>query len=126
MAKIIVIDDDPALRKLLKDGLAATGHDIFVTMSFDEALAQFRQDINSLIITDLVMPDKNGIDLIMQVKKEYEKARIIAISGGGDIEGRFDYLAIAKLVGAGSVMKKPFSLEELRTRVTNMLASAPA
>jgi len=97
------------------------GYELHETASIDEAMKIFRSDQSSLIITDLVMPDKNGIDLILDLKREYPEARIIAMSGGGGIEGRFDYLAIAKLVGAETILKKPFTVKELRDRVDAML-----
>ncbi|MCK5091731.1 MAG: response regulator, partial [Gammaproteobacteria bacterium] len=60
-------------------------------------------------------------DLIMDVKKEFPDIPVIAISGGGGITGRYDYLEIAKLVGAKNILKKPFSMKELRSAVGNIL-----
>ncbi len=124
MAKIIIIDDDEAMRSMLHEAMSDLGHEIVETASSDDAMKAFRKDVTSLIITDIVMPDKNGIDLIMELKRECPEAKIIAMSGGGGIEGRFDYLAIAKLVGAGTVLKKPFTIKELRERVSHVLGDS--
>lgn len=67
------------------------------------------------------MPGKNGIDLIMEVKKDYPDIPVIAFSGGGGITGRFDYLKISKLVGADIILKKPFELQELRSAVSEVM-----
>ncbi len=74
-----------------------------------------------LIITDIVMPVRNGIDLIMDINKKYPHIPVIAISGGGGITGRYDYLEIAKLVGAKNVLRKPFGMTELRSLVDHIL-----
>ncbi|MCK4789541.1 MAG: hypothetical protein KAV87_37715, partial [Desulfobacteraceae bacterium] len=64
--------------------------------------------------------------LIMDVKKQYPDIPIIAISGGGGITGRYDYLEIAKLVGANNILKKPFELQELRSAVSEAMKNRTA
>jgi len=75
-----------------------------------------------LLITDIVMPEKHGIDLIMELSEKLPDLPIIAISGGGGVTGRFDYLEIAPLVGANNVLRKPFQASELRQLVEGILA----
>jgi CheY-like chemotaxis protein len=67
------------------------------------------------------MPKMNGIDLVMALRRQYPALKIIAISGGGGITGRFDYLPVANLVGAARVIRKPFALAEMRTAVRELL-----
>ena len=67
------------------------------------------------------MPEKSGLDLIMELRKINPEIKVIAISGGGGIKGRFDYLPIAKLVGAVKVLKKPFQIAEVKAAVASLL-----
>lgn len=124
MTQAIIVDDEPGMRSLLEEALSEAGHEVMATESVEEAVKEFRRQPASVMITDLVMPGKNGIDLIMSLRHEYPQAKIIAISGGGGIKGRFDYLEIANLIGADSIMKKPIDINELVRKVGNMLRLA--
>lgn len=121
MIKILVVDDEASVRKMVTNTIASVGYEVIEASSGAEAYDACKETSIDLIITDVVMPDKNGIDLIMEVKKEYPDLPVIAISGGGGITGRFDYLEIAKLVGAKNILKKPFTTTELRSAVDNIL-----
>ena len=67
------------------------------------------------------MPEKSGLDLIMELRKINPDIKVIAISGGGGIHGRFDYLPIAKLIGAMKVIQKPFRVDEVKAAVNGLL-----
>jgi len=123
MASILVIDDETPIRTMLRDILEQDDHEVKEACNGKEAYSIFKKGEFDLLITDLVMPEKSGIDLIMEIKKEYPDMRVIAISGGGGITGRFDYLPIAKLIGAKAIINKPFHMSELRETVTNVLAA---
>ena len=123
MAKIMVIDDETPVRGILKEILEEE-HEILEASDGEEAVKIFMQSPVDLIITDLVMPNKSGIDLIIELKKNCPALPILAISGGGDITGRFDYLQIAKLIGANAILSKPFQNSEIKQRVSSMLAAA--
>ncbi|NOZ11313.1 MAG: response regulator [Gammaproteobacteria bacterium] len=123
MASILIVDDEPTARILFKEMLAGRSHDIRVAENGDEAIAACREKPADLLITDLVMPKKNGIDLILELKKDHPDIRIIAVSGGGGISGRFEYLPIAKMIGARTVLNKPFSAQVLRDAVDQALAN---
>jgi DNA-binding NtrC family response regulator len=121
MANILVIDDENDIRKIISDMLSDKGHVVFQSgdpCNIDSILKQ--QNID-LVITDLVMPGKTGIDLIMELHESMPNLKIIAISGGGGITGRFDYLPIAKLIGANNIFKKPFKLSELNATIEGLL-----
>ncbi len=122
MARILIVDDEQPIRQILLDALEIDKHEICEAGSGQEAMALVQEQVFDLLITDLVMPEKNGIDLIMEIKDKYPQMRIIAISGGGGITGRFDYLPIARLIGAGSILRKPFRLPEIRSMVRQVLA----
>ncbi|GMR07723.1 MAG: response regulator [Gammaproteobacteria bacterium] len=123
MAKILVVDDDDAVRVLIRDSLELDGHDIDEASTGKGLMETFDIHNIDLIVTDLVMPDKSGIDVIMEIKKAHPDIHIVAISGGGGITGRFDYLPIAKLIGAQFILRKPFQMKELRDIVNEQVAA---
>lgn len=122
MKRVLIVDDEAQMRGLLED-LLEGDYQVLTASNGAEALQLLQQDGAELIITDLVMPKMNGIDLVMAVRKQYPALKIIAISGGGGITGRFDYLPVANLVGAARVIRKPFDLAEMRTAVREVLAA---
>jgi len=121
MHKILVVDDDTAILNVVSDALDHK-YEVFIAESVQDAEDIIQDHEIDLLIADLVMPEKNGIDMIMQFRKTYPNMQIMAISGGGGLSGRFDYLPIAKLVGASITLKKPFTLTELRNNTDNLLA----
>ena len=123
MANILVVDDEAPVRNLLSDVLEKEGYSVFTAETGVEASSIYDSNDIDLVITDLVMPEKGGIDLIMELKKKDPNIKVIAISGGGGITGRFDYLPIAKLVGATEIIAKPFQVTEIRAQVAKMLAA---
>ena len=123
MANILVVDDEAPVRNLLSDVLEKEGYTVFTAETGVVASEIYNSNDIDLIITDLVMPEKGGIDLIMELKKQDPNIKVIAISGGGGITGRFDYLPIAKLVGATEIIAKPFQVTEIRAQVAKMLAA---
>ncbi len=123
MAKILIVDDEAPIRCLLREILEQDGHEVCEAENGAVALRMFRSDRFDLLITDLVMPEQNGLNLILDIHKEYPQARIVAISGGGGITGRFEYLPIAKLVGAIQVIEKPFDRESLQLAVNAALSA---
>lgn len=121
MVTILVVDDELAVREMVAAMVEPSGHAVIMAGNGDEALAVCGESPVDLIITDIVMPKKNGIDLIMAVKKQFPQLPVIAISGGGGLEGRYDYLEIAKLVGANNILRKPFPMELLRSTIDNII-----
>jgi DNA-binding response OmpR family regulator len=121
MKKILVVDDEEHMRLMLEDLLS---DDYLVTLAANgrEAEALFNTSSFDLMITDLVMPEMNGIELVISIKNKKPKQKIIAISGGGGASGRFDYLPVVQLLGADKIFAKPFELHELMKAVKLMLA----
>ena len=120
--RVLVVDDEDSIRKLMADIISRQGYEVLVASDGQNALHVLGHEKEiSLIVTDLVMPELNGIDLILTVMNSYPHISIIAISGGGGITGRFDYLPVAKLIGAKCVVNKPFSPEELAEVVNSQL-----
>ena len=123
MFSILVVDDEDSVRELVKEMLSRDGYTIYEASNGQEAVDSFNEHPVDLILTDLVMPEKSGIDLIMQLKNENSQVKVVAISGGGGITGRFDYLPIAKLLGARAIIRKPFTMAEIRKAVSEALAA---
>lgn len=120
MAHILVIDDDPNVLKVLQHILIAQGHEIVTAVNGQEGLDLFRQAPADLIITDMVMPVKDGLKMIMELEKEFPDVPIIAISGGGVIEPE-RYLALAEIIGTKKTLTKPFTKEALVEAVNEVL-----
>lgn len=125
MSNVLVVDDDASILLFIEQALNENHH-IFTAENVSDAEKIFQENKIDLLITDLVMPEKNGIDMIMEFKKIHPEINILAISGGGGITGRFDYLPIAKLIGAQITLKKPFTVSELRQGVNTLLSQDQA
>jgi len=121
MANVMVVDDEVAVRNLIKEVLSDSGHDIVEAANGEEACEIINEITIDLVVTDLVMPEKSGLELIMDLAENYPDLPVIAISGGGGITGRFDYLPIAKLIGAKQIVNKPFKIDEIRKLVHDIL-----
>jgi DNA-binding response OmpR family regulator len=124
MSRILLVDDDDLFRKMLRKTLEKMGHIIFEAGDGDEALRMCRLKNPDLVLTDLVMPEKEGLETIVEMKKEFPGLPVIAMSGGG--RNRPDiYLAMASRLGADCVLGKPFSSQILSDAIKAALGSTP-
>ena len=121
MARILVIDDDDQIRTALEHVLQLEGHEVISAANGREGIKVFEERGADLIITDIIMPDKEGLETIMELKTRYPDAKIVAISGGGCIEPG-SYLQLAAKMGASHTLIKPFEREDLLEAVRNLLA----
>jgi len=112
MAMILVADDDPHIRGMINKFLTRVGHSVVEAGNGLEAEQKFGEAACDLLITDIIMPDKEGLMLVRDLKKRAPDLRIIAMSGGGRA-GAFTLLEAAEKFGANAVLKKPFRLQEL-------------
>ena len=120
MASILVVDDDPQIGKLLQKVLGRAGHEVVIAMNGNEGVRVFREGNFDLIITDLIMPEKEGLETIMELRQEFPDTKIIAMSGGGRI-GPDSYLKMANRLGAKKTLTKPFGCEDILSAVNGML-----
>lgn len=120
--KILVIDDNSALRFSLAGALGRGGYQVVLADDGEHGLAMFRKEQPDLVICDLIMPRRNGVDTIQQIRRESPAMKIIAISGNS-FAMNVDGLATALESGANDVIVKPFDSEDLLTRVTQVLGS---
>lgn len=118
---LLIVDDEEPVRTLLCDALATDNRHILEAASGIQAYEILCNQPVDLLITDIVMPEQDGIALIMQLNEIAPKMPVIAISGGGGIQSGFDYLPVSKLVGANAILRKPFKLDELRQLVASLL-----
>jgi len=121
MRRILVVDDDTQIRHMLREILEREGYEVAVAENGREALALFDRHPTDLIITDLIMPEQDGVETIMEFTQKYPAVKIIAISGGGRIGPR-DYLEMATALGARRTFYKPFKRQDILTAVQELLA----
>lgn len=119
--KILIIDDDEQIRILLRQVMEWAGYEVVEAADGRAGMLQQRKQRADLVITDLIMPEQEGLETITLLKKEYPLVKIIAISGGGRI-GPDAYLPAAQELGADRVFSKPFDVRELATTVKELLA----
>ncbi len=119
MAQILIVDDDPDLLSSLRDLLEDAGHDVTEESDGARALRRFAGRPSDLVITDIYMPDMDGIQFLMRVREAFPEAKIIGMSGGGYLPGE-SVLEAARALGAVGVLEKPLDADE----VVRLVASA--
>ena len=122
MKKVLIVEDDAACREMLREVLEAENlYEIYTANDGIEALRQVESVPFDLIVTDIVMPEQDGIGLIFELSRKYPDIKYIVISGGGRIKPE-DYLNMADKLGAVRTFKKPFDIEEFAAAVHGLLA----
>lgn len=122
MALILVIDDAATVRQLMRRILADAMHSVIEAQDGEVGLALFEKHRPAIVITDLVMPNREGIETIQQIRRLSPAAKIIAMSTSGTATGEF-YLGAARKLGADAVLAKPFEPAQLLESVDRLLAS---
>jgi DNA-binding response OmpR family regulator len=120
VSHILVIDDDSDLCFILQELLRAEGHKVSVAADGAQGIALQRKQPASLLITDIFMPNKEGIETIRDFRKEFPGVPIIAISGGGRLQSQSS-LFTAKELGAAVILRKPFEMSDLLKSVAAVL-----
>ena len=117
-ASIVIADDDPAIRKLLCDVLRTSGYHVLEAANGKQAIDHICREHVDLLVTDLVMPEQEGIQTIGEVRKRFPSLRVLAMSGGfGE-----HYLHMAQKVGAHQIIRKPFETDAIREAIRSLLA----
>jgi CheY-like chemotaxis protein len=116
----MVVEDDSAVKELLREILERAGHEVTAAGNGKEAMALYKKSPADLIITNILMPEKEGLETIQELRRENPDIKIIAISGGGQI-GPADYLEVARRFGATRTFSKPFDRKELLRAVEELL-----
>jgi DNA-binding response OmpR family regulator len=120
LARILIIDDEELLRETIAQVLDDAGFDTRAASDGEEGIAEFRKSPSDLVITDILMPTKEGIETIRELRRLSSGVKIIAMSGGGNVL-KTSYLDVARQLGANVVLKKPFEMRALLDAVNTCL-----
>jgi two-component system, chemotaxis family, chemotaxis protein CheY len=123
MAHILVIDDDAVLRRVITLALEQAGHSVLRCENGRKAIEFLAHEHADLLITDIVMPEMDGVETVRAARRMKPDLPIVAISGGGSFDPQ-DYLGIAQAFGANAVLPKPFRPADLVAKVTALLATS--
>ena len=122
MNTILLIDDHGSAREAMRRVLERAGYAVSTARDGDEGVNLFRQQLPDLVIVDMLMPEKEGVATILEIRAIQGEARVLAVSGGGVFVAA-DILRIAELMGADGTIQKPFSTAQLLGAVSRCLAS---
>jgi DNA-binding response OmpR family regulator len=124
--KILLIEDDEVFHAVITGAVTAQGHEIAIAPNGDDGMKKLRSEKFDLIITDILMPNKDGIEIIQEIRESDPDVRILAISSGGRV-GFSSFLKLAEIMGANACLEKPFSsaglLEKINEAMTKPVTS---
>jgi CheY-like chemotaxis protein len=120
MPGVLVVEDDKELREMLKLSLLRRNFTVLEAENGKAAITHFKPLITDLIVTDLIMPEEDGLKVVIKLRELKPSIKIIAISGGGKV-GPGSYLNLAKALGADAIYSKPFSINDLIAKIEQLL-----
>ncbi len=118
--RVLVIEDDPDLRSLMQAYLESEGYEVETAADGRDGIRSQRRRPAAVVVTDIFMPGKEGIETVFDLKREFPDTRIIAISGGPHTATGMDYLGLARQLGAARTLAKPFSMRQLADAVRDV------
>ncbi|MFT3781207.1 MAG: response regulator [Nibricoccus sp.] len=121
MARVLVVDDDEQFRAVLVRVLLKCAHEVKEARNGREALVLFSEFIPDIVVTDIMMPEKDGLELVPALRRQKSPVKIIACSGGGHVAAE-ELLHLARLLGADRVLFKPFALGDLTSAIETLAA----
>jgi CheY-like chemotaxis protein len=113
MPSVLVVDDEDQIRQLIRETLEQAGYQVHEARDGKEGLERYRTHPTDLVIMDILMPDQDGLESIMTLRREFPDSRVIAITGGSDMIGILNFLDVAKMLGARRTLQKPFDMKTL-------------
>lgn len=119
MARILIVDDDTAFLSTLESSLQASGHAVVTAQDGVQAAKLFRAEPFEVILTDIVMPNREGLETIIELRREFPGTQVIAMSGGVSLSPF--YLKMAQRLGAHYSLAKPFTREQLTCAISTVL-----
>jgi CheY-like chemotaxis protein len=129
-ARILVIDDDPLVRLTIQDALESRGYEVVAAVHGEDGLQKFQAESFDLVILDILMPEKEGLETVRELRQLNEHTAIIAITGALSVRSAsrltdpaLDYLRMARSLGATHALRKPFTGHQLLALVKESLAS---
>ena len=122
MNTILLVDDDNEFRETLARVLIRAGYEVRQATNGKDAVRLYRLQPSDVVITDLIMPEREGIETILELRQFHADVRVIAISGGGRV-GPNDYLRMAQSLGARRTLSKPFPSDQLLKAIEEVLTA---
>ena len=122
MSCILIIDDNETIREVLEAVLVDAGYDCFVAADGEDGWRKYRANAIDIVITDIYMPEKDGLETILQMRKERPDLPIIAMTGSDAASYNFNPLLVADKFGANVCLQKPFQNEILIQQIESLLA----
>ncbi len=122
MSGVLIVEDEKELREMLKISLIRRKFAVLEAVNGKDAITHFKPSITDVVVTDLIMPEEDGLKVIMKLREKKPAIKIIAISGGGKA-GPGSYLNLAKALGADAVYSKPFSINDLIKKIEELLVT---
>jgi CheY-like chemotaxis protein len=122
MAGVLIVEDDNELREMIGISLMRRKFTVIEAANGKEAIMHFKPSITDVVVTDLIMPEEDGLKVIMKLREIKPSIRVVAISGGGKA-GPGSYLNLAKALGADAVYSKPFSVNDLIDKIEELLST---
>ncbi|GKS63352.1 response regulator [Nitrospira sp.] len=119
MPSVLVVDDQDQVRQLIRETLEQAGYTVEEARDGNEGLERYRRKTADLVIMDILMPDQNGLEGIMVLRREFPDSRVIAMTGGSEEIGLGTVLDIAKMLGVRRTLQKPFDLKVLLDMVAS-------
>ncbi|OQW30280.1 MAG: histidine kinase [Nitrospira sp. SG-bin1] len=123
MPSVLVVDDQDQVRHLIRETLEQAGYEVAEARDGKEGLDRYRATSPDLVIMDILMPDQDGLEAIMTLRREFPDTRVIAMTGGCDTIGVLNFLDVAKMLGARRTLQKPFELKVLLDTVAAELTA---
>jgi DNA-binding response OmpR family regulator len=120
MPGILIVEDNRELREMLKESLTRKRFTVQEAENGKDAIIHFKPGVTDLVVTDLIMPEEDGLKVIMTLREIKPSIKVIAISGGGKA-GPASYLNMAKALGADAIYYKPFSVNEMIGKIEELL-----
>lgn len=122
MPSVLVVDDEDQIRQLIRETLEQAGYEVEEASNGKQGLERYRAKPADLVIMDILMPDQDGLESIMTLRREFPASRVIAITGGSDMIGILNFLDVAKMLGARRTLQKPFDMQTLLDAVQSELS----
>lgn len=119
MPSVLVVDDQDQVRQLIRETLEQAGYEVEEARDGKEGLERYRMKVVDLVIMDILMPDQDGLEGILVLRREFPDSRVIAMTGGSEVVGFGNVLDIAKMLGARRTLQKPFDLKVLLDMVAS-------
>ena len=123
MPSVLVVDDQDQVRQLIRETLEQAGYEVEEANDGKEGLERYRAKSPDLVIMDILMPDQDGLEAIMTLRREFPDTPVIAMTGGSDMIGVLNILDVAQMLGARRTLQKPFELKVLLDAVAAELVN---